>query len=86
MPIGIHAARDGKSDQEQKKVALGHIKEAWTEAWLDGIDADCMAQVSLFVTLTELVAAYGEEATARFAEGLPKRICAGEFSLRGAKQ
>lgn len=75
-----------QTDQEQKKVALGHIKEAWMEAWLDGIDGECMAQVSLFVTLTELVATYGEDATARFAEGLPRRITSGEFSLRVAKQ
>jgi hypothetical protein len=80
------ASRAMHTDQEQKKVALGHIKEAWMEAWLDGIDAECMAQVSLFVTLTELVATYGEDATARFAAGLPKRISSGEFSLRGAKQ
>jgi hypothetical protein len=56
------------------------------DAWLDGIDAECMAQVSLFVTMTELVATYGEEETARFAASLPKRISAGEFSLRRPKQ
>lgn len=56
------------------------------EAWLEGVDGECMAQVSLFVTLTEMVATYGEDATARFAENLPKRISAGEFSLRTLKQ
>jgi hypothetical protein len=86
MANARHAAREMQTDQEQKKVALGHIKEAWMEAWLDGIDGECMAQVSLFVTLTELVATYGEDATARFAEGLPRRITSGEFSLRVAKQ
>lgn len=86
MANARHAARGTQTDQEQKKMALGHIKEAWMEAWLDGIDAECMAQVSLFVTLTELVATYGEDATARFAEGLPGRITSGEFSLRAAKQ
>jgi len=86
MANARHAARGMQTDQEQKKAALGHIKEAWMEAWLDGIDGECMAQVSLFVTLTELVATYGEDATARFAEGLPRRISSGEFSLRGAKQ
>lgn len=86
MANARHAVQGKHKDQDQKKAALGHIKEAWMEAWLDGIDAECMAQVSLFVTLTELVATYGEDATARFAEGLSKRISSGEFSLRGAKQ
>ncbi len=56
------------------------------DAWLDGIDSECMAQVSLFVTLTELVATYGEDATVRFAEKLPQRIASGEFTLRRSKQ
>jgi hypothetical protein len=86
MSIRMQRARDPKSDQDQKKVALGYVKEAWMDAWLDGIDAECMAQVSLFVTLTELVATYGEDATARFAEGLPNRISAGEFTLPRPKQ
>lgn len=80
------SARKPRTDQDQKKVALAHVKEAWMDAWLDGIDPECMAQVSLFVTLTELVATFGEEATARFAASLPQRISAGEFSLRKAKQ
>jgi|SoimicMinimDraft_8_1059736.scaffolds.fasta_scaffold73181_1 hypothetical protein len=86
MSIVAQGARKPKSDQDQKKVALGHVKEAWMDAWLDGIDAECMAQVSLFVTMTELVATHGEEATARFAASLPKRISAGEFSIRRPKQ
>ena len=79
-------ARKTRSVQDQKKRALGHVKEAWIEAWLDGIESECMAQVSLFVTLAELVATYGEDATARFAARLPKRISSGEFSLRKSKQ
>jgi len=75
-----------KTDQDQKKMALGHVKGAWMDAWLDGVDSECMAQVSLFVTLTELVASHGEDATARFAASLPKRISSGEFSLRRSKQ
>ena len=82
----VQGARKPRSDRELKKVALGHVKEAWMDAWLDGIDSECMAQVSLFVTMTELVATYGEEATAKFAASLPKRISAGEFSLRRPKQ
>ncbi|WP_244670501.1 hypothetical protein [Rhodoplanes elegans] len=84
--MGMEEASDHHSDQEQKRAALGHIKEAWAEAWADGIDGDCLAQASLFCALTELVATYGEDATARFAEGLPKRIASGEFSIVLSRQ
>jgi hypothetical protein len=71
---------------EQKKVALAYLNEAWTEARLDGVDGDCLAQACLFSALAELVSTYGEDATARFAEGLSGRIRNGEFSLRLARQ
>lgn len=73
-------------DHEQKKVALGYLQEAWAEAHLDGIDGDCMAQSCLFAAFMEFVATYGEEAAARYAEGLPGRIRNGEFSLEQARQ
>ncbi|MBI5113675.1 hypothetical protein GJ689_16240 [Rhodoplanes serenus] len=86
MSIGVESARVPNADQEQKRAALGHIKEAWAEAWAEGIDGDFLAQASLFCALTELVATYGEDATARFAEGLPRRIAAGEFSIVLSRQ
>jgi hypothetical protein len=84
----IHAAEapDEGSDQEQKLVALGFLQEAWQEARVNGIDGDCLAQASLFVALAELVTTYGEEAAARFAEGLPQRLRNGEFSLLLTRQ
>lgn len=66
---------------QQKRMALAYLHEAWAEARLDGIDGDCLAQVSLFSALAELVSTYGEEAASRFAEGLAVRIRNGEFSL-----
>jgi hypothetical protein len=80
------SARAPKSDQEQKQAALGYLHEAWAEACLDGIDGDCMAQACLFTALSELVSTYGEDAAARFAEGLSKRIAAGEFSIDLSRQ
>lgn len=74
-------SRDPRADQEQKKVALGYLHEAWAEAILDGVDADCMAQACLFAALSEMVSTYGEEAAARFTEGLAARIHNGEFSV-----
>jgi hypothetical protein len=79
-------APDIRPDHEQKRAALTYLHEAWTEARLDGIDGDCLAQASLFTALAELVTTYGEEAAARFAEGLAKRIRNGEFSIGASRQ
>jgi hypothetical protein len=73
-------------EHEQKRAALGYLREAWAEARLEGIDGDCLAQACLFAALAEFVATYGEEAAARFAEGLAVRIRNGEFSLPIARQ
>ena len=78
--------REPMPDQEQKKVALTHLQEAWTEARFDGVEGDCMAQACLFFALSELVSTYGEDAAAQFVEGLPKRIQNGEFSVDRARQ
>jgi len=68
-------------EHEQKRAALAYLHEAWAEARLEGIDGDCLAQACLFAAMAEFVTTYGEEAAARFAEGLGKRIRNGEFSL-----
>jgi hypothetical protein len=79
-------ARDLLPDQEQKQAALNYLNEAWAEARHDGIDGDCLAQASLFAALAELVTTYGEDAVAKFAEGLGARVRNGEFSLALARQ
>ena len=63
-----------------KRAALTYVVEAFVEAQLDGLDGDCVAQAALFAAFRELVATYGEDATADYAEGLPERIRAGGFS------
>jgi hypothetical protein len=73
-------------EHEQKRAALGYLHEAWAEARHEGIDGDCLAQACLFAAFAEFVTTYGEEAAARFAEGLAVRIRNGEFSLVRAKQ
>jgi hypothetical protein len=73
-------AAETASDQDQKRLALGYIQEAWAEARLDGVDGDCMAQACLFAALVEFVHTYGEDPAAKFAEGLPARIRNGEYS------
>ncbi len=79
-------ARAPMPDQEQKQAALSYLNEAWAEARHDGVDGDCLAQASLFAAFAELVATYGEDAVAKFVEGLPLRVRNGEFSTRLAKQ
>jgi hypothetical protein len=66
---------------DEKRAALGYLAEAWAEARLSGIDGDCLAQACLFTAFAELVSTYGEDAAARFAEGLGMRIRNGEFSV-----
>ena len=81
-----NSSRDQVPVSEQKQAALSYLNEAWAEGRLDGIDDDCMAQACLFSALASLVSTYGEEATGKFAESLPKRIRNGEFSIDLARQ
>jgi hypothetical protein len=74
-------AHEPISDRDQKRVALGYLQEAWAEARHDGIDGDCLAQACLFAALAEFVTTYGEEAAAKFTDGLSGRIRNGEFSI-----
>ena len=79
-------ANEPMPDHEQKRAALGYLNEAWAEARHDGVDGDCLAQASLFTAFAELVSTYGEDAVAKFFEGLPNRVRNGEFSLILPKQ
>jgi len=76
-----NSAHEPISDRDQKRVALGYLQEAWAEARHDGIDGDCLAQACLFAALAEFVTTYGEEAAAKFTDGLSSRIRNGEFSI-----
>jgi hypothetical protein len=72
--------------EDERRAALAYLSEAWEEARLEGIDGDCLAQVALFTAMHELVSTYGEDATARFAEGLADRIRRGEFTVPPKRQ
>lgn len=85
-PASSNFARSPLPDHEQKQTALGYLNEAWAEARHEGVDGDCLAQASLFAAFAELVGTYGEEAVAKFVEGLPARVRNGEFSVALAKQ
>jgi hypothetical protein len=80
------AAREAVPEHEQKRLALGYLYDAWTEARHDGIEGDCLAQTALFLALAELTTTYGEEAAAQYAENLSARIRNGEFSVQLSRQ
>lgn len=67
---------------DQRRAAYNYVSEAFAEGRYDGIDGDCLAHAALFAAFVELVATYGEEAVSKFAERLPERIRAGEYSLK----
>jgi hypothetical protein len=85
-PVSYAPAREPLPDHEQKQAALSYLNEAWAEARHDGVDGDCLAQASLFAALAELVGTYGEDAVAKFVEGLPARVRNAEFSIGLARQ
>jgi hypothetical protein len=80
------AASEATAADEQKRLALGHLQDAWMEARHDGIDGDCLAQTALFLALVELISTYGEEAAARYTDNLSARIRNGEFSVELSRQ
>ena len=79
-------AREPVTEHEQKRLALGYLQDAWTEAEHDGVEGDCLAQTALFLALAELISTYGEEPAARYAENLSARIRNGEFSIELSRQ
>jgi hypothetical protein len=71
---------------EKKRLALAYLTEAWDEAVAEGVDSDILAHAALFAALADLIGTYGEQAVAKLAEGLPRRIQAFEFSLSRSVQ
>jgi hypothetical protein len=65
----------------QKREAYARLSAVWQDALGAGIEPDVLAHVALFAALGDLVATYGEAAVADFAEKLPGRIAAGEFTI-----
>lgn len=74
-------AKEDSVIAEKKKLALAYLSEAWDDAAADGVDSEILAQAALFTALADLVTTYGEKPVADFAEALPDRIMALEFSV-----
>ena len=80
-PTTATAETEVRSIADQKRVALTLLNEAWDSAISEGVEPDIVAHAALFTAISDLVQAYGEEAVAELARGLPKRINAFEFSV-----
>jgi len=74
-----------KSDEPSMK-ALSYILEAWEIGAEAGVKPELMAYAAIYTALTDLVAAYGENAVAELASGLKDRVMKGEFTLAGRTQ
>jgi hypothetical protein len=72
--------------EDERRMAMSYISDAWADAIADGIDADAVAQAALFTALIDLVAAYGETAVAELAEALPQKILQGEYTVNRTLQ
>lgn len=79
-------AGDEEAINAQKYSAAKLVATAWADAEQEGIEPEILSSAALFSAVTTLVEIYGENAVAALAEGLPKRIKGGEFSLRGLPQ
>ena len=77
---------DRESDEARGTAALRFMLEAWDAALEEGVDPDLLANAALYAALTGLVHAYGKEAVATLAAGLPERIRDGEFSTTRSLQ
>lgn len=80
-----HAA-EAAADAEQRQAALAYLGGAWDEATVEGLDPDCLAQAAIFLAFQELVAVYGEQPAADFAEALAARVRAGEYTVYRTQQ
>ncbi len=69
-----------KSSDDSLK-ALGIILDAWDEGADAGVAPELMAYAALFTALTDLVAAFGEDAVATLMDGLVGRVNGGEFTV-----
>jgi hypothetical protein len=69
------------SEDEQKKLALELILDAWDTGLARGVQPEMLASTAIYAALTDMIDIYGVDAVAQLCEGLPERIREGEFTL-----
>lgn len=75
-----------RSADEQRRVALDYITEAWIEAVKDGLDPDHIAEAALDAAVREMVALRGEDYTVDRLTRQVARVEAGECSAHTTRQ
>jgi hypothetical protein len=71
----------GNFAEEQRRKAIALFLDTWDEACAQGIPAELLSEVCLYLALTDLVEEHGEDDVADTIEALPYRIRCGEFTL-----
>ncbi|MEQ9135792.1 MAG: hypothetical protein RLO51_11330 [Thalassobaculum sp.] len=69
-------------EDEQKRIALKVILEAWDEAIAQGSSPEIVASSAIFAALTDMIDIYGESTVADMVQDWPDRIRDGEFTLK----
>ncbi|NQW11799.1 MAG: hypothetical protein HQ481_18205 [Alphaproteobacteria bacterium] len=69
-------------EDEQKRIALKEILEAWDSAVDQGVSPEIVASSAIFSALTDMIDLYGEETVAEMVAEWPDRIRDGEFTLK----
>jgi transcription initiation factor TFIIIB Brf1 subunit/transcription initiation factor TFIIB len=70
------------AEDEEKRIALNLILDAWDEALKRGVSAESLASAAIYAALTDMVDLHGEGDVARMADGLGPRIRSGEFTFK----
>ncbi len=69
------------SEDDEKRIALNLILDAWDEALKRGVSPEALASAAIYAALTDMVDLHGPEGVAAMAEGLAARIRGGEFTF-----
>ncbi|ODA67303.1 hypothetical protein A7A08_02050 [Methyloligella halotolerans] len=80
--LSINESVAGLADDDHKEAALSYILDAWEEALLDGIEPEMLANAALFAAFADLISIYGEDAVAKMAGNLSRRVTNGEFTVK----
>jgi hypothetical protein len=78
--------RAGRRLDEDKRAALECFLDAWGDAVEIGIDGEVAASAAIYVAISELVDAFGEDPVAKLLEDLPRRVRNGEFTVQRVLQ
>ncbi len=72
-------------EESQRKIAIEMFLETWDKAADIGVTPEVLAEVLIYLAVTDLVDDRGEEWTADIVSELPDRILGGEFTLEGSE-